>query len=203
MKLLVTRVATLALVLALVGCSSSNRAPAKADSESPAAEPAAAEPAPEPAKPKGPVGAAGLLLPPGQHGGSVVKLAGCAKSGTRGEADAKSFPVPPAGSRGPATAAVTVQSTGNGIVVKHQLAHMCCRTAAVAATVEGTTVRVRETLEGPGCRCNCASTVAVAVGLSPGAYTLVVETDRAGDVAVAHEQPVTVQTLGRPSSPSP
>lgn len=182
----------------LFGCGPSNQAPAKKDSAEPAAGKAS------PAEPRGPGGlrSGGLLLPPAEHGGAVVRLEGCSASGTGDDADAKAFPVP-AATRGPVgPEPFTVVATGSGVILAHELAHMCCRKAEVTATLVGTTVTVRETLAGPGCRCNCMSTVRAAVGLGPGAYTLIVETDRAGEVTVAHEQPITVAPLER-DDPAP
>jgi hypothetical protein len=52
---------------------------------------------------------------------------------------------------------------------------------------------VRETLTGNPCRCMCGSTLRTAVGLPPGAWTVVVELEIGGQVRPVAEIPVAVR----------
>jgi hypothetical protein len=125
---------------------------------------------------------AGLLLPPATPGDSRVAITGCLAEAD--EAGGARHPVAVTRSA-PATPEVTVSALGNGLIVAHDLAHACCLKGEVEARVEGTTVRVIETLSGSPCRCMCHSTLKTAVALVPGDYTVeVVVKDGFGEKTV-------------------
>jgi hypothetical protein len=72
------------------------------------------------------------------------------------------------------------RTTGEGIVVQHNLEHACCVTSQVATTVTGQDVEVVETLSGKRCRCLCTSTLRTSIPVSPGTYRLTVWLDDHG-----------------------
>lgn len=137
----------------------------------------------------GPIGVRGVLLPPSTPGESRWDVAGCAAEAAGGEEATKAYAVAP--TRAPLADPVRIGQTGTGIVVHHDVDHACCLAADVTAAVEGSAVRVRETLSGTPCRCVCRSSLRTAIGLAPGSYELTVEVDRSGVVTEAFRQTIT------------
>lgn len=74
---------------------------------------------------------------------------------------------------------VNVSANAAGVTVSHKVPHACCLKGAVATSVEGSLVTIREQLTGNPCRCLCGSGIETTVPLSPGDY----------DVHVLFEQP--------------
>jgi hypothetical protein len=80
-----------------------------------------------------------------------------------------------------------VEATGmsTGLVLSHELAHLCCLSAKTSASVEQGKVLITETLSGVACRCRCASTLRTAVGLEKGSYSVEVKVVEPGGERVA------------------
>ena len=129
------------------------------------------------------------LLPPERPGESASELQGCLAAPDATAAAGARFPVV---SDQPLDG-VRVNPLSSGLLVTHELAHPCCVRAAVSAQVEGSTVRVTETLSGTPCECRCASRLRTAVGLAPGRYSLaVVVRGPASEERTAYSGPVTL-----------
>jgi hypothetical protein len=111
-----------------------------------------------------------VSLPP--PGASKTDLKGCIAAANTEAEGAKYAPPPP--TRAAPKPEVVITPANGGITVTHEMQHGCCLKGAVATDIQGTQVRVVETLSGNSCRCMCASTLSTAVGLNPGQYTVTV-----------------------------
>jgi hypothetical protein len=184
------RLAGLAVAAAVLGCAS----PTGVNGGASAPPAGATAPAPAPGDAtilatasQGAVATA--LAPPAEAGASRSSVSGCLTA--VGESDATRFPAPPV-SRNPAPP-VTVTAVPGGALVVHELTHACCLRAQVTTSIAGSRAVVRETLTGNPCRCMCGSTLRTAVGLPPGAWTVVVELEIGGQVRPVAEIPVAVR----------
>lgn len=182
------RLVLVVTALALVACKTSDADPKPASTQ-PTAE---APPPPPPAAPS--TGARPMpLLPPGP-GAVRSESTGCLVDVVSDDASATRHPEPTVTRGGPAPVVVT--ATGLGVNVSHTFAHACCLKAATSVVVEGSQVRLTESLSGNPCRCMCGSTIRSAVGLGPGEYELTVLLEQGGSTTTVATEKVAVKRLG-------
>lgn len=130
------------------------------------------------------------VLPPTEPGQAAWRPDGCLAVAKGSAEDDKKFPAEVTRSR---QTDVQIAVTGVGAIVTHALRHACCLKGDVTARVRGTDIQVREVLTGEACRCMCASTLKIAVGLKPGTYTLDLVTVTGGTEEVVAKKPVEIR----------
>jgi hypothetical protein len=105
------------------------------------------------------LGAAGIGEAP-QVGRSSTTIEGCLNRDKSSSRRSKPPVSPQAGAE--------VRPIPGGVVVTHNLIHACCLQAEVTSSIEREVATVREHLTGEACKCDCASTLETALGLTPG-----------------------------------
>ena len=87
---------------------------------------------------------------------------------------------------------VAIRALAGGVVVTHQVTHLCCLEGSSQVSIIGQVATVRERLVGEPCKCKCKSTLETVVGLAPGRWTIRVLLEDASHELLVDERRVEV-----------